>query len=132
MMVGNIEQNQYNKSGNRWGSLLLPEFEIWLKEQERQLQKDILFIIGKLEIDGPSAGRPLVDTFKGSKLPNLKELRFEYKGAPIRILFAFDPKRQAVIILGGNKEISTRWYKINIPKAEKLYLAHLQRLKDGK
>ncbi len=48
-------------------------------------------------------GRPRVDTLKDSKLPNLKKLRFFYKGAPIRILFAFDPKQQGVIIVGGDK-----------------------------
>lgn len=78
---------------------------------------------------GPTLGRPRVDTLKDSKLPNLKELRFFYKGVPIRILFAFDPEQQGVIILGGDKSGDKRWYKTNIPIAEKLYAAHLEKQK---
>lgn len=73
-----------------------------------------------------------ISSISRANITNLKELRLYYKKSPIRILFAFDPRRQAVIILGGNKEVDERWYKINIPKAEKLYFAHLQRLKEEK
>lgn len=60
-------------------------------------------------------------------MTNLKELRVRYKTEPIRILFAFDPKQQAVIILGGSKQGDKRWYDINIPRVEKLFLEHLER-----
>jgi hypothetical protein len=75
---------------------------------------------------GPLLGRPYADTLKGSKITNLKELRVQHKTEPIRILFAFDPKQQAVIILGGSKQADKRWYDTNIPIAEKLYFDHLE------
>jgi hypothetical protein len=54
--------------------------------------------------------------------------RIQYKGAPIRVLYVFDPKQQGIIILGGDKTGDKRWYKTNIPIAERLYAEHLARL----
>ena len=68
-----------------------------------------------------------MDTLKGSRIANLKELRVQHKTEPIRILFAFDPKQQAVIILGGSKQADKRWYNTNIPIAEKLFADHLEK-----
>lgn len=107
----------------------LDEFADWLRSQEEDLQDRAVAQLELLKEKGPSLGRPYVDTLKGSELPNLKELRFAYERAPIRILFVFDPKQQAVIILGGNKAVDKRWYDINIPIAENLYKAHLERQK---
>jgi hypothetical protein len=59
-----------------------------------------------LEERGPQLARPHAGTLKGSQIANLKELRFKYNGAPIRILFAFDPNQQAVIILGGTNKVT--------------------------
>lgn len=107
--------------------IYLDEFAAWLLEQNEDLQDRTLAQLAVLKEYGPLLGRPYVDTLKGSEIANLKELRFAYERAPIRILFAFDPKQQAIIILGGNKAVDKRWYEINIPIAEKLYKAHLER-----
>jgi hypothetical protein len=80
-----------------------------------------------LEERGPLLGRPYVDTLKGSKITNLKELSVQHKTEPIRILFAFDPMQQAVIILGGSKQGDKRWYDTNIPIAEKLFFDHIEK-----
>jgi hypothetical protein len=80
-----------------------------------------------LEERGPLLSRPYADTLYGSKVSNLKELRVKIKKAPIRILFAFDPKQQAVILLAGTKQGDKRWYDTNIPVAEKLFNDHLER-----
>jgi hypothetical protein len=80
-----------------------------------------------LQERGPLLSRPYADTLKGSAISNLKELRVKYKKDPIRILFAFDPKQQAVIILGGSKRSDKNWYDRNIPIAEKLFLEHLEK-----
>ena len=77
---------------------------------------------------GPQLSRPRADTLKGSKMKNLKELRVQYRGEPYRILYAFDPKRQGVLLLGGNKAGDKKWYDKMIPRAEKLYEAHLATL----
>lgn len=77
---------------------------------------------------GPGLGRPQVDTIKGSKLSNLKELRVQHRGEPWRVLFVFDPKRQAILLVGGCKQGNPRWYKEVIPIAERRYKRHLKEL----
>jgi hypothetical protein len=109
----------------QWSLIYHDEFAAWLSAQEEKLQDETLAYLEMLKDRGPLLGRPYVDTLKGSSLPNLKELRFEYERAPIRLLFAFDPKRQAVILLGGNKQTDKRWYERNIPIAEKRFKQHL-------
>ncbi len=59
----------------------------------------------------------------------MRELRPQYAGRPIRILYAFDPTRTAILLLGGDKTGNDRWYDENVPKADKLYDAHIQQLK---
>lgn len=109
----------------------LEEFAVWLDAQEQSLKLKTLAHLELLKERGPLLGRPFVDTLKGStEVTNLKELRVQYKTEPIRILFAFDPKQQAVIILGGSKQGDKRWYDINIPRAEKLFLEHLERQRE--
>ena len=102
----------------------------------RQIYADLLV----LEKEGPSLGRPLVDRVKGSKLHHLKELRVTSCGpSVIRILFAFDTKRQAVLLLAGDKSQAESskakwngWYAISIPRAEQIYRRHVRRLdQDG-
>ncbi|MEI7555938.1 type II toxin-antitoxin system RelE/ParE family toxin [Candidatus Chlorohelix sp.] len=108
--------------------ILDPDFEKWLCEQEEGVQDSIFAHAGYLGTFGPSLGRLQVDTIKGSKLPNLKELRVSYRGEPWRVLFVFDPKRQAILLIGGNKGGDARWYKKNIPIAEQRYERHLKQM----
>ncbi len=105
----------------------LEEFATWLGAQEKSLQLRTLAFLELLKERGPLLGRPYADTLKGSKLTNLKELRVQHKSEPIRILFAFDPKQQAVVILAGSKEADKRWYDTHIPIAEKLFDEHLEK-----
>ena len=86
--------------------------------------------IDDLEEKGPHLGRPKADTLEDSKLSNLKELRVPYKGDPYRILYAFDPNREAALLIGGNKASDKKWYKKMIPQAEAVFAAHLERLKE--
>jgi hypothetical protein len=82
-----------------------------------------------LKLDGPNAGRPWVDTL-GGKLEhhNLKELRLP--GTNLRILFIFDPRRVAVLLIGGDKTGQwEKWYRRAIPQAEEIYARHLAQLK---
>lgn len=82
--------------------------------------------VAALREDGPSLHRPLADRLKGSKIHNLKELRPGSKGrSEIRIIFAFDPTRSALLLLGGDKAGNwERWYRDNIPVAERLYIEY--------
>ncbi|MBX3409955.1 MAG: type II toxin-antitoxin system RelE/ParE family toxin [Phycisphaeraceae bacterium] len=85
--------------------------------------------IGILEAVGPGLGRPLVDTLKGSRHANMKELRTQHEGEPYRTLFAFDPRRCAILLIGGNKTGDKRFYNTFIPQADRLYDEHPAELK---
>jgi hypothetical protein len=84
--------------------------------------------IDRLMDEGPSLGRPLVDRIAGSRLHNLKELRPGSSGASeVRILFIFDPVRNAVLLVAGDKSGRWKeWYAEAIPAAEALYEAYLE------
>jgi hypothetical protein len=82
--------------------------------------------VAALREEGPALVRPLVDRLKGTKVHHLKELRPGSRGrSEIRIIFAFDPGRSALLLLGGDKAGNwQRWYRRNIPIAEQLYLEY--------
>ena len=86
-----------------------------------------------LESDGPGLGRPLVDTIKASRHKNMKELRPGSSGrSEVRILFIFDPKRRAILLIAGDKQGQwQKWYRKNIPVADDRYDEHLRRLNEG-
>ena len=79
---------------------------------------------------GPALGRPLVDSVKGSRHKNMKELRPGSTGrTEVRVLFAFDPKRRAILLVGGDKSNAwSKWYEVNVPIADERYDAHLRGL----
>jgi hypothetical protein len=113
-----------------WTIIFHPDFKTWLDEQEEDVQDSILVGLGLLKQEGPLLGRPYADTLKGSRYPNLKELRVQHGGEPWRILFAFDPVRQAIVLVGGNKTGDKRWYEKNMPIAEQRFTEHLESLED--
>jgi hypothetical protein len=84
--------------------------------------------VGMLEENGPGLGRPFVDTLNGSVFPNMKELRVQHQGRPYRILFAFDPRRSAYLILGGDKTGDKNWYVDAIRRADSIYAQHLKEI----
>ena len=104
------------------------EHKSWFMELDEAAQIDIYSAIAILSEIGPMLGRPNVDTFKGSRYQNMKELRVQSNGRPFRIFFAFDPKRKAILLIGGNKEGNDRFYDEMIPKADALYEGHLKKL----
>ncbi len=109
-----------------WNVVFDPDFRIWFYQQEQGFQDEAFAVLAILEEFGPQLGRPRVDTLEGSSFNNMKELRIQYKGEPWRILFAFDPERQAILLVGGNKTSNKRWYKENIPIADKRYKRYLE------
>jgi hypothetical protein len=112
-----------------WTIIYHNDFMLWFESLSEDVQDSVLFSVALLEGEGPRLSRPHVDTLKGSSYANMKELRVQHRGSPIRIIFAFDPKRQAVLLLGGDKTGDSRWYDKNIPIAEKRYQEHLDFLK---
>ncbi len=97
------------------------EFEEWFKNIDSQAKKDIFASIETLRNFGPTLGRPYVDTLKGSKISNLKELRVRSLGRPFRIIFLFDPKKRIFLLAGGNKAEDKKFYKKIIHKVESIY-----------
>ena len=113
-----------------WKAIETEEFGTWFDSLDDDAKEGIVVKIEVLKALGPMLGRPLVDSLKGSRHSNMKELRVVSNGRPFRILFAFDPKRQAVLLIGGNKAKVKDFYERIIPLADRLfdeYLTELQR-----
>jgi hypothetical protein len=118
-----------------WKVIVVPEVDEWLtmlEETDPGSYEQVANAIGVLAIEGPVLGRPLVDTIHDSAFGNLKELRPGSRGrTEIRILFVFDPRRQAVLLVAGDKSGRWNgWYRTAIREAEKRYLAYLQDIDD--
>lgn len=108
-----------------WDVEVTDQFEQWWDTLSVEEQESIEAAVELLEERGPGLGRPLVDTVKGSRHANMKELR----AAMIRVLFAFDPRRTAILLIGGDKR--DRWqefYAQMIPLADTLFDEHLKEL----
>ena len=112
-----------------WDVEYTDEFELWWESLTEGEQIDIASTVNLLEKCGPNLKFPFSSGIEGSKLTHLRELRIQHAGDPYRILYAFDPRRCAILLLGGNKTGDDRWYEKNIPIAERLYQKHLLILK---
>lgn len=105
----------------------------WLLKLDQGSYEQVVAAIELLEERGPALGRPLVDTVSGSRHKNMKELRPGSTGrSELRVLFAFDPKRHAVLLVGGDKSGSWNdWYQTHVPEADRIMDSHLQKLRKG-
>ena len=108
------------------------EFEVWWNTLTEAEQIDIDAVVLVLESRGPQLGFPYSSGIEGSKYDHMRELRIQHKGDPYRILYAFDPRRTAMLLIGGNKGGDDRWYDKYIPIADRLYCEHLNELKNEK
>ena len=112
-----------------WEVEYTDEFGEWWEDLSVEEQESVRAGVLGLEERGPALGRPLADTVAGSRHPNMKELR--PPGGGIRVLFAFDPRRMAILLVGGDK---TGWwrefYEQKIPEADRLYDEHLEQLRE--
>lgn len=111
-----------------WEVEYTDEFEAWWETLTAPEQQSVENAVGVLRAVGPTLGRPLVDTIHRSRQANMKELR--PRSGNVRILFAFDPRRTAILLLGGDKTGRWRaWYEEAIPLADHLYEIYLQELR---
>lgn len=113
-----------------WEVEFTDEFDRWWNTLAEDEQESIAASVELLRALGPGLPRPHVDTVKGSKYSNMKELRTQHRGRPLRTFFAFDPRRCAILLIGGDKTGDDRFYKRMIPLADRLYGDHLRELKD--
>jgi hypothetical protein len=113
-----------------WKVEFHPACEAWADGLDQADAEALLAAVRVLRDLGPTLERPLVDTIKRSRHSNMKELRPGSTGrSEIRLLFAFDPTRQAILLVGGDKSSNWKgWYDTNIPLADNRYDEHLTQL----
>jgi hypothetical protein len=113
-----------------WDVEYTDEFDHWWRGLSEVEQADLSASVELLELHGPQLGRPHVDTIKGSRHPNMKELRTQSSGKPLRTFFAFDPRRTAILLIGGDKTGDKRFYDRMVPIADGLYDDYLEEIKE--
>jgi hypothetical protein len=115
----------------KWGVDYADDFLEEVEGYPEKVQDKIAALAIVLEEFGPKLGRPRVDTLKGSKHPNMKELRFEIDKGAWRVAFAFDLERKAILLTGGNKSgvSEGRFYRELIRVADDRFDRHQARLK---
>ncbi len=108
-----------------WEIEYTDQFGVWWDDLDEGRQRHVTTAVEALAEGGPGLGRPWVDGVKGSVYPNMKELR--PRAGNMRVLFAFDPKRMAILLIGGDKTDDWKgWYKRMVPVADALYAEHLK------
>lgn len=114
----------------KWIVKFYNKFELEFDELNIEVQDELLAHARLLEKFGPQLGRPYVDTLKDSKYSNMKELRFRTLHGVWRVAFAYDPKRQAILLIAGNKSGASekRFYKELIRKADERFSDYLNTL----
>ena len=114
-----------------WAVATTDEFDGWFTDLDETAQAEVIAKVDLLKLLGPKLGRPHADTLNGSKHANMKELRADTPGHVLRIAFAFDPERSALLLVAGNKMgvNQKRFYKQLIGKADKLFDMHLAKIK---
>ena len=105
------------------------EFGEWYSVLTEIQQDDIASIVGLLEAQGTKLGFPYSSKINGSKHSRMRELRVQTQGHPIRIFYCFDPKRDAILLIGGDKTGDKRFYQRVIPIADRLYDIYLIEIK---
>ena len=120
--------NAYSDMG--WEVIFHADFDQEFEELAEQVQDEFLAVAGLLAEIGPTLGRPRVDTLNGSKHANMKELRFDADNGVWRVAFAFDPERNAILLVAGDKSGGSekRFYKQLIRKADMRFSLHLAEL----
>ena len=112
-----------------WSIVTTDTFDIWFDALDDIDRTNVLASMIVLQEKGPMLSRPYADTVKGSCHSNMKELRVQSKGDPIRAFFAFDPKRRGILLCAGNKTGNDkRFYDELIPIADREFTAHLKKL----
>ena len=106
------------------------QFEDWWDALSADEQRSIAAIVNLLEVRGPHLPFPYSSGIVASRHSHMRELRVQHDGRPYRILYAFDPRRVGILLLGGDKTGNDRWYEEFVPIADELYDAHLEILRN--
>ncbi len=112
-----------------WEVEYTEQFEEWWNDLEAETQNGIDVLVGLLEEKGPALPFPFSSGIKGSRHGHMRELRVQHRGKPYRVLYAFDPRRTAILLIGGLKAGDHRWYDEYVPWADDLYDEHLRAIR---
>ncbi|PBC36130.1 hypothetical protein CJ178_32270 [Rhodococcus sp. ACPA4] len=114
--------------GVSWKVRAVDEVQEWAEGLDEQLYDAFRAAVELLQEEGPTLGRPLVDRIHTSRFHNMKELRIKEGGKHIRVLFVFDPRSRAVLLVAGDKTGNwDKWYRVNVKIADARYRAYLDR-----
>lgn len=105
------------------------EFHEWWAGLNKREQEDVAAYVGLLERKGPNLDYPYSSKIKGSRFEKMRELRPQHKGRPYRVFYAFDPRRVAILLIGGDKTGDDRFYEKLTPMADKIYASHLEEIR---
>ena len=114
----------------KWVVEFTDEFEAWWLALSEDEQVSLAASVALLEERGPALGYPHSSAVSGSRHGHMRELRTQHEGRPLRTLYAFDPRRTAILLIGGDKTGDGRWYRRIIPIADRLYDHHLAGLRE--
>lgn len=112
-----------------WSVEYTDEFGAWWATLSESAQEDIAAIVTQLEARGPQLPFPYSSGIAGSRHSHMRELRVQSSGDPLRIFYAFDPRRTAILLIGGNKAGDDRFYVRMIALADRLYDDYLAELR---
>jgi hypothetical protein len=112
-----------------WNIEVTDEFREWWASLTEAEQNDVTASVRLLMEQGPTLGFPHSSGIEGSKHSHLRELRVQSGGRPLRIFYAFDPRRMAILLIGADKTGNDRFYAVYIPIADRLYDDYLAELR---
>lgn len=115
-----------------WDVEVTNEWIAWYNGLTEAHQDEVAAVIGLLEGCGPQLPFPYSSGIASSAHARMRELRIQVGGEPLRVIYAFDPRRTAILLLGGNKTGDDRWYEKAVPEADRLYDEHLETLRKEK
>lgn len=113
-----------------WEVEYTDEFGLWWESLSEQEQGDVAAHVDELERRGPMLPYPYSSNVRGSRHGMMRELRVQSGGKPLRIFYAFDPRRLAILLIGGRKAGAKRFYEYFVPMADRLYDQHLADLRE--
>jgi hypothetical protein len=115
---------------NMWDVEYTDEFGEWWDTLNEVEQKNIAYSVGLLQKEGPSLNFPHSSKVNQSRHKNMRELRSQCAGNPYRTFYAFDPRRNAILLIGGEKTGDDRFYDVMVPIADKIYDEYLKEIQE--
>lgn len=112
-----------------WDVEYTDEFGEWWANLSEDEQESLAASVRLLEERGPTLGFPHSSGINRSKRSHMRELRTQHQGRSLRTLYAFDPRRSAILLIGGEKTGDDRWYEVYVPIADRLYDEYLEQLR---